>query len=32
MLAEESYPESILYPFLLLIGQTEHVNDLYDRI
>ncbi len=29
-MAEESYAESTFYPFLLLVGQTEHVEDLYD--
>jgi hypothetical protein len=30
-MAKESYAESGLYLFLLLIGQTEHVDDLYDQ-
>jgi hypothetical protein len=29
-MAKESYAESWFYLFLLLIGQTEHVDDLYD--
>jgi hypothetical protein len=29
-MAKQSYTESTLYLFLLLIGQAERVNDLYE--